>query len=77
MSSNRNLLVLFKSGFPDERAMEQEMERLQEILLVTTQQFCIANELVDRNRITSSSKKILKESRLIRLRAFQFLINKN
>ena len=77
MSSNRNLLVLFKNGFPDERAIEKEMEWLQEVLLVTARQFCTANELVDRNRITTNPKKILKETRRYRLRAFRFLINKN
>lgn len=77
MSSNRNLLVLFKNGFSDERAIEKEMEWLQEILQVTTHQFCTANELVDRNRISSNPKKILKETRQYRLRAFRFLVNKN
>ena len=77
MSSNRNLLVLFKTGFPDDRAIEKEMEWLQEILIVTTTQFSTANELVDRNRISSNPKKILKESGFSPLRAFRFFINKN
>ena len=78
-SSNRNLLVLFKDGYPDDRAIEQEMEWINEMLLVTgtPQQFCTANELVDRNRITATPKKILKEARFNPLRAFRFLINKN
>ena len=37
----------------------------------------IATELVDRNRITSSPKKILREAKHFRLRAFRFFINKN
>ena len=78
-SSNRNMLVLFKKGSLHDRAPEQEMEWINEMLLssITAAQFCIANELVDRNHITSSYKKILKETRFARLRAFRFLINKN
>jgi hypothetical protein len=71
-SSNRNMLVLFKN------APQQELERINKMLLssITPFQFCIANELVDRNRITANPKKILKETRCVRLRAFRFLINK-
>jgi len=77
-SSNRNLLVLFKNGSLDERAIEREVEWINEILLVTTAlQFCTANELVDRNRISSNPKKILKEARFTPLRTFRFFINKN
>ncbi len=79
MSSNRNLLVLFKSASLDERALEQELECINEILEVTgtPHQFCTANELVDRNRISSNPKRIVKEARFNPLRAFRFLINKN
>jgi hypothetical protein len=78
-SSNRNLLVLFKKGSAGDRLPDQELERIGEILLVacTPFQFCIVNELVDRNRISSNAKKILKETRSTRLRPFRFLINKN
>ncbi len=78
-NSNRNLLVLFKHGSVDDRALAQELERINEMLLtsVTPLQFCIANELVNRNRITSNAKRILKETRFTRLRPFRFLINKN
>ncbi|MEO6613605.1 MAG: hypothetical protein ABIT05_12510 [Chitinophagaceae bacterium] len=78
-SSNRNLLVLFKKGSLHDQAKEKELEWINEMLLssITPFQFCNASELVDRNRITSSYKKILKETRLTRLKAFRFLINKN
>jgi hypothetical protein len=76
---SKNLLVFFKNGFMTEQAWEHEVEALTSILRITesTVQFCTATELVDRNRITSNPKKILKESAHYRLRAFRFLINKN
>lgn len=46
-------------------------------LVITPERICVAFELVDRNRITSNPQKIIKESRLRRLRAFRFLINRN
>lgn len=74
-NNSLNLLVLFNKKI----ISKQETDCLQMILLYTEspEQFCIANELVDRNRITSKKKKILKESGQIQLRAFRFLINKN
>jgi len=72
-NKDRNLLVLFNK----KSISKQEADCLQTILLFTPDQFCIAHELVDRNRITSKKRKILKESGHIQLRAFRFLINKN
>jgi len=79
LNSNRNHLVLFKNHFMSEQAIEQEVECLNEILLFaeSPKQFCIAHELVDRNRVTSRPKKILKEASNFWLRPFRFLINKN
>lgn len=79
ISSNRNLLVLFNNGLRDEKAIEQEVEFLNKILLHTesSEQFCIAHELVDRNRITSRKTKILQETRYFKMKPFRFLINKN
>ncbi len=79
ISSNRNLLVIFNSGLLDEKTIEQEVECLNQILLNTesSDQFCTAHELVDRNRITSNKKKILKETKYFRMKPFRFLINKN
>ena len=59
---NRDLLVLLKSEFMSPRAIEMEVECLNDMLRCTEsdEQFCIAHELVDRNRITSKHKKILK-----------------
>lgn len=79
ISTNRNLLVLFKPGLPDEGAVKREMYWLKRILLHTEsqEQFCQAHELVDRNRITSNRKKIIKETRYKKMKPFRFLINKN
>ena len=76
---NRNLLVLFKDEFMTEQAIEREVSYLNEILSVTDtpEKFCAANELVDRNSITSNKKKMLKEANHFRLRPFRFFINKN
>lgn len=76
---SRNLLVVVKDLFLSERAIEHEMECLNDILshVETSQEFCIAHELVNRNRITQDHRKILKESRHFTLRCFRFLINKN
>lgn len=76
---SRNLLVLIRNEFMTEQAIEQEVECLNQLLLRTesAEQFCLANELVDRNHITSKAGKILKEARHQQLRPFRFLINKN
>ena len=80
MTSNHNkLLVLFYTSISDDKAIRLEIDQLTGILHSTESpdQFCTANEMVDRNRITSSRKKMLKEAKQIRLRAFRFFINKN
>ena len=76
---NRDLLVLLKSEFMSQQAIEQEVECLNDMLRCTEsdEQFCIAHELVDRNHITSNSKKILKAVRFTELKQFRFLINRN
>jgi hypothetical protein len=74
-NNGHNLLVLFNDKF----ISKQEADCLHTILLFTESpgQFCIAHELVDRNRITAEKQKIVKESCRLRLRPFRFLINKN
>lgn len=76
---NRDLLVLLKSEFMSQKAIEQEVEYLNDMLRTTEsdEQFCKAHELVDRNSITSNPKKILKAIRYTELKQFRFLINKN
>ncbi len=76
---NRDLLVLLKSEFMSKQAIEQEVECLNDMLRCTEsdEQFCIAHELVNRNKITSNYKKILNAIRFTELKKFRFLINKN
>ena len=75
----RDLLVLLKNEFMSQRALDHEVECLNDILRTaeSDDQFCIAHELVDRNRITSRPGKIKKAIRYSELKAFRFLINKN
>jgi len=76
---DRDLLVLIKNEFMSPRAIEREVEHLNEILRRTErpQQFCKAHELVRRNRITQSARKLLNAYRQIHLKPFWFLIGKN
>jgi len=76
---NRDLLVLLKNEFASQRAIEQEVECINHILIQaeSPKQFCLAHELVTRHRITANPKKILRAVRFSELKAFTFLINKN
>ncbi len=77
--TKRDILVVMRNEFISGKAIEQEVEYLNEILhhTETFESFCIATELVHRNRITSRPKKIEKAICYTRLPAFWFLINKN
>jgi hypothetical protein len=76
---SRDLLVMLKNEFMSQHEIEQEVEGLNELLYKaeSDEQFCIAHELVDRNRITTKKKKILKAILYKELRPFRFLLNKN
>lgn len=76
---SKNLVLFFKNGLLYEPAGEQELQLLEKIIstVFSSENFCAAHELVDRNRITSRSKKILKASRHYYLPPFRFLVNKN
>jgi hypothetical protein len=71
--NNRDILVKC------EWLTEDQLEGLHRLLqsLETPDIFCSAHELVDRFKITSSRKKIIRESRHYYLRSFRFLLNKN
>ena len=77
--SNRDILVTSRHVSMDEQILEKEIEMLHSLLqqIETPESFCRAHELVNRNRITSRSSLILKETRYHRLKPFRFLINKN
>ena len=76
---DRDLLVLYKADVYNEDLLQREVESLHRILLQVerNEAFCAAHELALRNRITSKANRILKAIRQIRLKPFQFLINKN
>jgi len=62
-----------------EQAFEHEIECLNTLLVRTesSHSFCHAHELVNRNHITTNTKKILKATRFSELKPFRFLLNKN
>jgi hypothetical protein len=76
---NRDLLVLIRLEHLTEQAVMDEVQQINNLLRLTetSEKFCIAHELVDRNRITSRSRKILEAIREEELKPFRFLINKN
>ncbi|MCG2616056.1 hypothetical protein LZZ85_17300 [Terrimonas sp. NA20] len=76
---NRDLLVLLKNEFMSQQAIDHEVECLNDILLIaeSDEHFCVAHELVNRNKITSKPARILKAIRFSELKPFRFLINKN
>lgn len=76
---NRDLLVLLRNENTSQSEIEQEVESLNEMLIEaeSPDRFCVAHELVQKRRITSAPKKILKAIRYGELKAFYFLINKN
>ena len=80
-TKNRDLLVLLKDDFRTEKAIENELERLNELLLKTETMinFCVANEILDFNRyrIYQEYNKILKVLNQDKLKPFQFICNKN
>lgn len=76
---DRNILLFTRESFMSEQAIEKEVISLKYLLSVadTPEQFCMVTELVNRNRITTNPRKIVKEANHFRLRPFRFLINKN
>ena len=77
--NDHQILILTRHHSLPEWAIEKEMERVHEMLLIieTPARFCIAHELVNRNYITQNKKRILKAIKYSELRAFRFLIGKN
>ena len=80
-TKNRDLLVLLKDDFRTEQAIENELERLNELLLrtETVLNFCVANEILDFNRykVYQEYNKIVKVLSQDKLKPFQFICNKN
>jgi len=76
---NRELLVMLKTNSFTDKAFEQHVECLHNILLRVecNDVFCKAHELVTRVKITQKSKAILKAITHSHLKPFYFLVNKN
>lgn len=78
---NRDLLVLVKDNHLSEKAMENELEQLNQLLLhfETFENFCIAHEVFDMNKF-----KRLRDAKLMRklvnqkeIEPFVFICNMN
>lgn len=80
-SANRDLLVLSKNISTDEREMQLEVEKLNQILfhVEAIENLCLANEIIDINnyKILREPKKIEKVISSKRLKPFQFIHTKN
>jgi len=78
---NRDLLVLVKDEYMNEQAIEQEVEKLNEMLYFaeSIESFCVAHEVIDMNRYRVYDKphQIRKMVQCDDLKAFQFVFNKN
>lgn len=76
---DRNLMVMLRTEFMSEQAIEQEVENLHNLLIETEvpEVFCDAHELATRNYITNNPNRVLMASLEPTLKAFHFLINKN
>jgi transcriptional regulator of NAD metabolism len=80
-SPNRDLLVLLKDEYMSEHAIEQEVERLNEMLfhVESFENIAHAHELIDLNkfRISQQKKKVLQVLRDKEMKPFIFLFNMN
>lgn len=80
-SSNRDLLVLSKNISTNERELQLEVEKLNQILfhVEAIENLCLANEIIDINnyKILRKPNKIEKVISNNRLKHFQFIHTKN
>ncbi|HEX5026848.1 MAG TPA: hypothetical protein VFV68_16320 [Agriterribacter sp.] len=80
-TSNRDLLVLLKDETMSNKAIEQEVEQLNEILfhVESADTFCRANEIIDmkRYRLLQDEKNLVQLMYQNELKPFIFLCNKN
>ena len=78
---NRDLLVLVKNDHLNEKAIEVELERLNQLLFnfETIDNLCIAHEVFDLNvyKIHNHSRVVKKVISKKHLKPFEFLSNKN
>jgi len=80
-ASNRDLLVLVKDEFLSSHSMEEELERIHQLLVgfETPGNLCKPLEIFDMNRYkkVTSIKKIQRITSERQLKPFVFIINKN
>jgi len=78
---NRDLLVLVKNDHLNEKAIEEELEKLNQLLFnyETINNLCIAHEVLDLNvyKIHNTFKLLKKVISKKHLKPFEFLFNKN
>lgn len=78
---NRDLLVLVKNDHLTEKAIELELEKLNQLLFnyETIQNLCVAHEVFDLNayKIHNTFKLLQKVISRKHLKPFEFLFNKN
>ena len=78
---NRDLLVLVKNDHLNEKAIEMELEKLNQLLFnhETIQNLCSAHEVFDLNvyKIHNNFKLLQKVITKKHLKPFEFLFNKN
>jgi len=79
--SNRDLLVLVKDEYYTREAMEIELQQLNRLLFdfETLENFCTAHEVFDMNRyrIISAPRKLVKIISRKEIKPFVFISNKN
>jgi hypothetical protein len=78
---DRDLLVLVKDEYMNEKFMENELEQLNEMLFhfETIEKFCVVHEIFDMNKYKIITKAHLMQQvvRQRELKPFQFICNKN
>ena len=78
---NRDLLVLVKNDHMNEKAIEMELEKLNQLLFnfETIHNLCVAHEIFDLNsyKIHNQMKLLKKVISQKHLKPFEFLFNKN
>jgi hypothetical protein len=79
--ASRDLLVLSKKATINKKEMEREIEKLNRLLFhaESIDKLCQVNEIIDINlyRIIRTPKKIEKLLNADKVKAFQFVHNKN
>lgn len=75
----RELVLLLKTAFMSEKALEKELVNLEELFQYAESEaaFCKTHELVQRNGISSKKTKLTTIFYTRQLKPFWFLLNKN